>query len=49
MEELWQCMVRAGWPGRLLGEDEDPEVAPKDFVVLDPEPVPWHGKMEDSM
>lgn len=39
LEELWQCMVRAGWPGRLLGEDEDNEVAPKDFVVLDPEPV----------
>ena len=39
LEELWQGMVRAGWPGRRLAEDEDPEVAPTDFVVMDPELV----------
>lgn len=31
-------MVRCGWPGRVVRED-DPEGAPKDFFVFDPQPV----------
>ncbi|CAJ1407568.1 unnamed protein product [Effrenium voratum] len=39
LEELWQAMVRAGWPGRHVGENDNLDEAPKDFVVVDPDPV----------
>ena len=36
-------MIRAGWPGKLVTESEEVDAAPKDFVVMDPEAVPWFG------
>ena len=41
LEELWQGMIRAGWPGKLVTESDEVDAAPKDFVVMDPEAVPW--------
>ena len=45
MEELWQGMIRAGWPGKHVTESEEVDAAPKDFVVMDPEAVPWQWKV----
>lgn len=39
LEELWQAMVRAGWPGLHVTESDSPDEPPKDFVVVDPDAV----------
>jgi len=39
LEELWQGMIRAGWPGKHVTEAEEVDAAPKDFVVMDPEAI----------
>ncbi|CAK9008202.1 unnamed protein product [Durusdinium trenchii] len=38
LEELWQAMLRAGWPNRAVDASDDGS-AVKDFFCVDPEPV----------